>query len=67
MIPDIGVMMGAYITMRCIEVLCKPADAFSSKIARSVANILAMLTVVVTVVVVADLVNRGASFPSIPG
>ena len=67
MIPDIGVMMGAYITLRCVEVLCKPATAFSSKGARSVTNILAMLAIVVAAVVVYDLVARGSSLPSIPG
>lgn len=60
-------MMGAYITMRCVEVLCKPATAFSSKAARSATNILAVLTIVVTAVVVADLLTRGSNLPTIPG
>jgi hypothetical protein len=67
MIPDIGVMLGAYITFRCAEVLCKPGTAFSSKTARSVTNILAMLTIVVAAVVVYDLVTRGSNLPNIPG
>src|SRR5690349_7050367 len=38
MIPDIGVMLGAYITFRCVEVLCKPETAFSSTATRSVSK-----------------------------
>jgi uncharacterized protein YqgC (DUF456 family) len=67
MIPDIGVLIGAYIALRCVEMLCKPAAAFSSAVARSITSVLAMLTIVVTAVIVYDLVSRGSNLPVMPG
>lgn len=67
MIPDIGVMIGAYITMRCIDVLCRPTTAFSSKWAGSTLRIIAMLVIVVTAGVVYDLVTRGSNVGVVPG
>lgn len=67
MIPDIGVLIGAYIALRCVEILCKPEAAFASGVARSITNVLAMLTIVVTAVIVYDLVSRGSNFPVMPG
>jgi len=67
MIPDIGVLIGAYIALRCVEMLCKPEAAFSSKVAKSITSILATLTIVVTAGIVYDLVSRGSNFPVVPG
>jgi hypothetical protein len=67
MIPDIGVMVGAYITMRCFDVLCRPETAFSSKGTRATMQVSALLVMVVTLVVVYDLVTRGSSIGTVPG
>ncbi len=54
MIPDIGLMVGAYIVTRMVEIM-----AGESKVGKSVTRILAALTVLVAVVCLADLLLRG--------
>lgn len=66
MIPDIGVLIGGYVILRCVEILSRPETAFSSKVAKSVTSIFAMLTVVSTVVIIYDLVMSGSSLQSLP-
>lgn len=62
MIPDIGMMVGAYIFTRMIGVLAGP-DATGAWAA--VEAFCAFITMVITVVAVYDLVTRGASIPPI--
>ena len=62
MIPDIGMMVGAYIFTRMIGVLVGP-DATGAWTA--VEAFCAFITMVITVLAVYDLVTRGASIPPI--
>ena len=56
MIPDIGVMIAAYIVTRMAALIGQPsADA------NSVAKVLAILSIIVTVICTADLLARGVN------
>ena len=35
MIPTIGIMIGGYIVLRCIDIFCRPLSAFSSRSAQA--------------------------------
>ncbi len=58
MIPTIGVMIGAYIFTRMVDIFCRPAAEKSA--GYPVLAILAIITSLVTVVCVLDLVMSGA-------
>ena len=55
MIPDIGVMIAAYIITRMIQMIGLPRDR-----ANVATKVFATLTIVVTVICVLDLVIRGS-------
>ena len=59
MIPAIGLMIGAYIFTRMIELL-----AGSSKSGQVLVKIFAVLTMLITVVSVFDLVMSGSNVPA---
>lgn len=63
MIPDIGVMVGAYIFTRMFAVIA-PLDNRTS-IGHILETIFALITMFIALVVMYDLVTRGASMPSI--
>ena len=58
MIPDIGLMIGAYIVTRMVALLGQPWSH-----ANIVAKILAALTIIVTVICTGDLLMHGVNFP----
>jgi hypothetical protein len=67
MIPDIGLMIGAYITFRCVEVLCQNASHFSSQGARTFTRILAVLTMAVAAFCSLSLIAGSGSRSFGPG
>lgn len=60
MIPTIGIMIGAYIFTRMVSFATRGGDRKESLLVR----VLAILTMIVTMFCTADLLLRGASFPS---
>jgi hypothetical protein len=58
MIPDIGVMIGAYIVTRMAALLGQPSPH-----ANIGAKILAVLTIIVTVFCTGDLLLHGVNIP----
>lgn len=66
MIPDIGLMVGAYIITRTWSLITRTGDRAES----STVKFLGVITVVVTALCVADLMLKGGSglgMPGIPG
>jgi len=55
MIPDIGLMVGAYVVTRMVSFLTRKGDRAESVVVK----VLAVITVLVTVICVADLLMRG--------
>lgn len=60
MIPTIGLMIGAYIILRCLEILAKPAAEFNSSGARRGVMIFAVLVFLVSVLGVGELLRSGS-------
>jgi glycopeptide antibiotics resistance protein len=56
MIPAIGIMVGAYIITRMMEILAKAES-------KNVTKVFSVVTILVTLVSVVDLLNAGSSFP----
>lgn len=61
MIPTIGLMVGAYIVLRCAELATLPDAHFSSRVAAGVVRVLAMLTAAQTVYCIAELMRAGSA------
>lgn len=59
MIPDIGLMVAAYIVTRLTAMLGQPNESVNI-----VAKIFCGIAILVTVVCVADLLSHGTSVPS---
>lgn len=59
MIPDIGLMVGAYVITRMISFLTRMQDRAES----AVVKVFAVITILVTLVCVADLMMRGKPTP----
>lgn len=62
MIPTIGLMIGSYIVLRCLDILSRPASAFSSSVWQSVASIAAMLVMVFAVYSCYELATSAGNF-----
>jgi len=61
MIPDIGLMVGAYIFTRMVSVLTRKGDREESVLVRVFAGI----TVLVTVICIWDLLMSGQTIPKL--
>ena len=59
MIPDIGLMVGAYVVTRMVSFLTRKGNMAESVVVK----VLAVITVLVTVICVADLLMRGQPTP----
>lgn len=59
MIPDIGLMIGVYIITRMVSFLTRREDRAESVIVK----FLAVITILVTVICLADLLMRGQPTP----
>jgi hypothetical protein len=59
MIPDIGLMVAAYIITRLTAMLGRPNESVNV-----VAKVFAIITILVTLVCVVDLLGHGLSAPS---
>lgn len=57
----IGLMIAAYIVMRCVEVMAKPAASFSGRSARGVAILGAAVCLVCTLALSVDLFVSAAT------
>lgn len=66
MLPDIGMMIGVYILLRCCELICSSESRYSSKFALVVVRILAVVCFLVTLFFIADLALSGSQQPSLP-
>ena len=55
MIPTIGIMIGGYILLRALEILCRSHSAFSSSTARALVIVCALLVMAVTGFEILDL------------
>jgi len=64
MIPTVGLMIGGYIILRCVEISCRPKAAFASAGARGVVIALAVLSILATGFCMLGLVFGG--LPSTP-
>src|ERR1035438_1235914 len=67
MIPTIGIMIGAYIGFRCIEVLCRNASNFSSRGARTFTGVMAVLTMAMAAYCSLSLISASGSQSPGPG
>ena len=59
MIPDIGLMIGAYVITRMISLLTRKGDREESVVVR----VFAVITILVAVICVSSLLTRGLSTP----
>ncbi len=59
MIPDIGLMVGAYVVTRMVSFLTRKGNNAESVVVK----VLAAVTIVVVAICVADLLMRGQSTP----
>jgi hypothetical protein len=59
MIPDIGLMIGAYVVTRMISFLTRNGERAESMVVK----VLAAITVLITLICVADLLMRGQPTP----
>jgi hypothetical protein len=57
MLPDIGLMIGFYIVLRCADIGMRPGQ-------HVVVRLLAVLTLFVAVIGIVDLAMRGITAPS---
>jgi hypothetical protein len=60
MIPTIGIMIGGYIMLRCVEILFRNPTAFSSSTARTLVMACALLVGAVTAFEMFDLLLSSA-------
>ena len=60
MIPNLTILIAAYIVFRCIEILCANASRFQSAIARSLMNVVALLLIVIAGWISYETVLAGA-------
>jgi hypothetical protein len=58
MIPEIGLMVGLYIVARMLELLTVPRASTTTRV---LLGVVAVLVIVVTILVVADLMQRGSN------
>ena len=56
MIPAIGMMIGAYIVTRMLELMVNPDS-------KTVVKVFAVITIVVTIISQIDILNAGSSIP----
>lgn len=63
MIPTIGIMIGGYIILRCIDILSRSESSFSSAGARTRMMILAVLVAGATVLEIVALMQSSDSIP----
>ena len=63
MIPTIGIMVGGYIILRCVDVLCRPDNSFSSRSGMLTVQILAVVVIMATLLEIAALLLSGESIP----
>lgn len=68
MLPDIGVLIAAYVFTRMAALCCRPIDAPAGwrKAGQIIVRVLAVLTMAVAVIVAADLLLRGLTGVSLP-
>ena len=59
MIPSLAVMVGAYIVLRCIDLVLRADSHYSSRGAKGVVTLVAVLAAVVAVVQAYDIVQVG--------
>ena len=64
MIPTIGIMIGGYIILRCVDILCRPAASFSSKAGQNWMIALAVIVMLATFLEISDLMFSGS--PNVP-
>jgi hypothetical protein len=66
MLPDLAVMIGAYICFRMLEVTTFNSSRYKSKREHIIMIILALIVLVITVAVLFDIVTRssGVTFPT---
>jgi hypothetical protein len=57
MIPDIGIMIGAYIITRMISFLTRKEERAESPVVK----VLAVITTIITVIVIIDLFSKGTN------
>lgn len=57
MIPTIGVMVGAYIVLRCAEIMLKPADQFAGGAARPILIFLSVGVALLAVIAIFELLS----------
>lgn len=57
MLPDIGLMVGAYIITRMVSFLTRKDQRLESGVVR----VLSIVTIAISVIVMADLLSRGGS------
>jgi hypothetical protein len=65
-IPDLAMIVSAYVVFRMIEVWLFPASRYGSKGARVAACILALLVILATGLMVLDIVTRGPAPSATP-
>ena len=61
MIPTIGIMIGGYIILRCVDIFSRPLSAFKSQSAQTFMLVFAIVIILATMVEMADLAFSGAS------
>ena len=59
MIPAIGLMVGAYIILRCAEIALKPATEFSTNTARLIMVMLSLCVALLAASQVFDIIHAG--------
>lgn len=59
MVPTIGIMIGAYIILRCAEIMLKPNEHFAPGAGRPIVILLAVAVSLLTAASIYDLSSAG--------
>lgn len=61
MVPDLAVIISAYICFRMIEVCLFKSDRYRNPTAHGVLCVLAVLVIALTVIIIGDIVLKGSN------
>ena len=65
MIPDIGILIAAYVTTRCVQIFSEPLG-IGQRWIEILTRVFAAITIVVAFVVGLDLLLRGSTTQALP-
>ena len=65
MIPALSTIIGVYVVLRSVEIICKPESAFTTHTARGLVILLAVITILVAIAQTIAITVAGENAPGI--